>query len=241
MRCRLLLLLLFSFTLFYRCKEAPEPVKPGLDGLWIIKLVKAGNREVTPNARWTRLNADLTQQSGNGWMQHSYGSWKLNESDSTLTIKNTNGLNDHNEPFTVHLSDDQMHWSRNEDGQLIEVTLERTDQLPQTYGDDLLGLWKLTEASGDGKYFTSSASEPFRDYIFFKWDRRFEIRTGEGSTHGVYNVHGHRPQLELIPYGEEVNRDYWKIEYGADEIELTLLDSDNVVTRRFERAHDFPQ
>jgi hypothetical protein len=34
-----------------------------------------GNNEMTPIARWMRFNKDSTQTSGNGWLQHSEGSW----------------------------------------------------------------------------------------------------------------------------------------------------------------------
>ena len=75
--------------------------KSTIEGLWIVKLVKVGEEEMTPNARWTRFNSDLTQESGNGRFQHSYGTWKLNTKSKELTIKNLNGLKDLNAPFKI--------------------------------------------------------------------------------------------------------------------------------------------
>lgn len=48
--------------------------KPSIDGLWLVKSVKVGGDEMTPNGRWMRFNTDSTQESGNGWFQHSVGS-----------------------------------------------------------------------------------------------------------------------------------------------------------------------
>ena len=45
---------------------------------------------MTPNARWMRFNPDFTQESGNGWFQHSLGSWSLNSIKGELSIVNDN-------------------------------------------------------------------------------------------------------------------------------------------------------
>ena len=46
-----------------------------IEGLWEIEKVKVGDKEMTPIARWVRLNPDKSQKSGNGWFQHSIGTW----------------------------------------------------------------------------------------------------------------------------------------------------------------------
>ena len=214
--------------------------KPTIEGLWMVKSVAVGDEENTPNARWTRFNSDLTQESGNGRFQHSYGTWKLNPKTNELSIENTNGLKDLNEPFVVTLNQDQMTWSRTEEGQQLKVTLVRSSQLPETYGDKIMGLWKLEEAIGNGNYFKQSDATKTNDYLLFRWDKRFVIGTQEGKINGVYNVHGHKPEVELIPYGDQVNRDFWKIKYDENAITLKLLNTDSLVTRRFKRIHKFP-
>ncbi len=214
--------------------------KPTIEGLWMVKSVAVGDEENTPNARWTRFNSDLTQESGNGRFQHSYGTWKLNPKTNELSIENTNGLKDLNEPFVVTLNQDQMTWSRTEEGQQLKVTLVRSSQLPETYGDKIMGLWKLEEAIGNGNYFKQSDATKTNDYLLFRWDKRFVIGTQEGKINGVYNVHGHKPEVELIPYGDQVKRDFWKIKYDENSITLKLLNTDSLVTRRFKRIHKFP-
>jgi hypothetical protein len=128
---------------------------------------------------------------------------------------------------------------KNGKGQTVKVKLERIFQLPATSGDKLLGLWKLEKAVGKGSYFADSkASE---DYLFFRWDKRFVIGTENGKVNGVYNVHGHKQEVELIPYGDQYKRDFWEIDFDEDAITLRLLNTDSIVTRKFVRIHKFPQ
>jgi len=214
--------------------------EPKINGLWVVKEVKLGDEVMTPNARWTRLNADFSQESGNGWFQHSYGTWSLDYETKELRIINENGINDPDGPFIVALENDVMTWSRTENGQPVKVILERAEKLPQTYGDKLLGLWKLNEAVGDGNYFSQTFENESQDYLFLRWDRRFVIGSGQTQVHGVYNVNGHKPELELIPYGNDFVRDFWRVDFGENSITLKLLNTDSIVTREFIRIHQFP-
>jgi hypothetical protein len=220
---------------FFSCERTTT-----IEGLWVVNSVVVGDEEMTPNARWTRFNSDLTQESGNGRFQHSYGTWKLNQNSNELFIENTNGLDDINEPFVISLNQDEMIWERTEEGQNIKVILERSSQLPETYGDKILGLWELEKVTGNGSYFKESDKKETNDYIFFRWDKRFVIKSEKGRVNGVYNVHGHKPEVELIPYGGQVKRDFWGIQFKENQITLNLLNSDTIVTRQFRRIRNFP-
>ncbi len=214
--------------------------KATIEGLWIIKSVKVGEQEMTPNARWMRFNSDFTQESGNGWFQHSIGTWDLNSMTNELSMVNSNGLNDAYGPFNLTMDQDTMIWNRTEDEQIVQVTLMRSTQLPTAFGDKIIGLWKLEEAVGDGNYFKKTENSESVDYILFRWDKRFVIGTETGKLSGVYNVHGHKPEVELIPYGEQYKRDFWKIDFERDAITLSLLNTDSIVVRKFKRIHEFP-
>lgn len=233
MKISVLQVLLITFSLI-SCEKAPT-----IEGLWIVKSVTVAEDEMTPNARWLKFNSDYTQQSGNGWLQHSIGTWKLDPANQELIINNSNGLEDPYDPFKVTISNNEMIWKRMEDGQPVEVMLERADQLPNTYGDQLFGLWKLENGVGKGSYFPQS--EDVNNFLFFKWDKRFVIGAENGRVNGIYNVHGHKPELELIPYGEQLARSFWKIHFEGNAIKLQLLNSDSIVTRTFKRIHEFPQ
>lgn len=226
------ILLIFTGLLF-NCKKANT-----IEGLWVVKSVKVGEDEMTPNARWMKFNSDFTQQSGNGWFQHSIGTWKFNEDSKALTVNNTNGLIDKNEPFKVSFNNNNMIWSRIEEGQNLKVILEKIEELPKTYGDELLGLWNLENSTGKGIFFDESVEN--NEYLFLRWDKRFVVNSSEGRISGVYNVHGHKPEIELIPYNDKIKRSFWKAEINDNQISLKLLNSDSLVVKTFKRIHEFP-
>lgn len=231
-----ILCLIFLFALLVSCQEKSSTV-----GLWEVKLVTVSDQQMTPNARWMRFNPDSTQESGNGWFRHSYGTWSMNSNTNELSVVNTNGLHDPFGPFKVSFEGNTMTWNRIEEGENVTVTLEKTDRLPETFGDKLLGLWQLKDASGNGKYFDLTDGINSTDYVFFRWDRQFVIHSAKGRIQGVYNVHGHKPEVELIPYGENLERDFWQIAFDENAITLKLLNTDSLVTREFVRIYDFPQ
>jgi len=235
-KLQILLVIFPAIILLASCDSAKS-----IDGLWIVRNVKVGDQEMTPNARWMRFNSDSTQQSGNGWYQHSYGTWTMNNNSQELKVTDTNGTSDPYEAFNVVIENNSMTWTRIEDGEKVVVTLERSEQLPFSYSDQIIGLWKLDKAVGNGTYFAPNANKVSSDYIFFRWDRQFVINSEKGRINGVYNVNGHRPQVELIPYGKDVTRDFWQIDFEENAMTLKLLNSDTLVSRRFIRIHDFPQ
>ncbi len=133
-----------------------------------------------------------------------------------------------------------MFWERTEEGQNMKVTLVRSSKLPETYGDRILGLWNLESVTGNGNYFEETEKKKTNAYIFFRWDKRFVIQSEKGRINGVYNVHGHKPEVELIPFGDQVKRDFWEIQFEENQITLKLLNSDSTITRQFRRIHKFP-
>lgn len=98
----------------------------------------------------------------------------------------------------------------------------------------------IRKATGNGPCFMESDTNENNEYLFIRWDKRFVIGTTKGKVHGVYNVHGHKPELELIPYSTPLKRDFWRIEFAKNLITLKLLNSDSLVTRQFKRVHKFP-
>lgn len=202
-----------------------------IDGLWEVTKVEMGENEMTPNARWMRFNSDSTQQSGNGFFQHSYGTWKFDTEKNELSVNNENTLKDRNPPFTVSFEKDKMIWERTEEGAKVSVYLKPISELPKTYGDEVLGVWKLTDSKGEHPNFRVNYTKS--DYLFLRWDRKYVIQTDGKKSYGVYSVHGHKPELELIPYGNNIKREFWKIAYKEKAIELTLLNTDSLVQKTF--------
>ena len=70
--------------------------------------------------------------------------------------------------------------------------------------------------------------------------KKFLINSSKGRIRGVYNIHGHKPEIEFIPHSHKIKRSFWKVEYNAEKISLKLLNSDSLVVKRFIRIHEFP-
>ena len=207
-----------------------------LIGLWEVKSVEVGNKEVTPNARWMRFHADGNQESGNGWTQHSIGTYSFNEKENELSMINTNGLLDEYGAFKVEINNESMKWTREEDGMLVTVNLIKTEKLPLAYGDQLLGLWKLVSIEGDQDLF----QEELDPCLFIRWDKRFDIRSKEGRLRGYYQVNGHAAELNLIPFDEKQERSRWTIEYLEDGIILSRKTEQAESKATFKRIFEFP-
>ena len=217
------------------CKNSsPEKSTNSINGLWVVKEVKVGEDIMTPNARWTKLHSDSTQVSGNGWKQHSIGHWQFNEVDSTLRVVSTNGTEDEDGDYEVSLNRSSMKWEREEGGMTVRKELSKSSELPMTYADRMLGLWELDSNEGDSFFLNEVGAK-----LFIRWDGRFVIYTSQGQINGVYNVHGHRSEIELIPYGEELDRSFWSVDLAEEEITMKLLNSDSIVTRNFHRVRTF--
>ncbi|MEO9869568.1 hypothetical protein [Ekhidna sp.] len=207
-------------------------------GLWIISKVEVGNEVMTPDAKWTRFNDDSTQESGNGWLQHSYGEWSFDQKLNELLITTSNGIIDPFGAFRVEFDDHSMKWYRDEEGDKVVVSVERTDKLPATTRDQLLGLWKLDDLKGNDDLFKEKVTDS--DYLFIRWDGKFVAGTKSGKKYGVYNVHAHKLEIELIPYGGG-SRTFWSVEFLEEGFQMTLLDSERVAIRKFKRIKQFPK
>ena len=222
-------------TLFLTaCQIGKE--KNTLEGLWLVESVEVGERSQTPIARWTRFNADGTQTSGNGWFQHSIGTWTLK--DNKLSVKSDNGIEDQAEAFTISLENDKMTWKRNEEGQEVTVHLKRINVLPASEGNKLLGLWKLTKSTDSGNDITVMSNPDSKAMLHLRWDNMYvQHNLSKGKQYGIYKIHGHKPEIQLVNYGDSPQFSYWKFSILNEKLTLTSTDSTSVM--EFERIHQF--
>lgn len=195
-----------------------------------------GDQSMTPVARWTRFNADNTQVSGNGWLQHSYGTWSLK--DSLLSVEDTNGIQDITTPFSVKIQENTMTWKRDEGGQEVKVSLKRIDKLPQSGGNKLIGLWKLTSFVNDGNDMTVVINPDGKSMLQLRWDNTYvRHNMPQGKKYGVYKIHGHKPEIQLVNYGNEPQFSFWAFSFADDKLTLTSTDGKSVM--KFERIHQY--
>ena len=214
--------------------------KPKIEGLWQVEKVEVGKEEMTPVARWVRFNADFSQEAGNGWLQHSIGTYDFNLSSNQLSIENTNGFEDTNEPFSVRLEDEKMQWSRQEEGQNVIVHLKRADKLPMSPGNQLMGVWQLKKVTKDDQDISTTMNPDGKRFLFLKWDRLFNIQnTPEGRLSGVYRIHGHKSKLELTYFGDDCIREYWDFEISDTTLKLISVNTTAEIVKEYERIRTF--
>lgn len=192
-----LAILLFSMITLISCEDKKEQ-DSGIIGLWEVTEVSLEGNSMTPIARWVRFNSDFTQESGNGWLQHSIGNWKFNRETKMLEIENTNGLEDKN-PFKVVLNGDNMQWKRLEAGDELTVMLKKIKKLPTSEANKLFGLWKFVDIRINHKEVLDSLNPNGKAMLSFGWDNNYTLRNyPEGEKYGIFKTHGHRQRMQMV-------------------------------------------
>lgn len=188
---KILFIFLFPFqTLFSQINETD------LFGLWEITQVAVGNEHKTPIAKWVAFKADHTHRGGNGWVQHSIGTWYFDNNESALNILTTNGIEDPYPPFNVTQNDNGMQWKREEDGQAVIVSLKKIEEIPAAYSDKTIGLWQIVTIEKDDDDSITPFTQDAK--LFMRMDRRYSIHLSSGRKGGIWHAHAHRQQVRLL-------------------------------------------
>ncbi|MBK7872625.1 MAG: hypothetical protein IPJ74_19060 [Saprospiraceae bacterium] len=214
-----------------------------IEGLWIVKKVLVGNEVMTPVAKWVKLEAGGTQLSGNGWLQHTFGTWNYDTSTSELSLFSEPGPVDEFGAFKVKYQGQHMTWERMEEGEKILVELERTEALPRSSADEMQGVWDLEKVTKQNEDITNQFDPEGKAYIFIRWDRIYVERTagGERAT-GFWYINAHRPDLQLISYDKNIKDQTWRISFSDSKMTWTGLDEKNKnLVLTYERIKNFPK
>lgn len=205
-----------QLILFLCCFTTWVVAAQQLVGLWEITEVNVGTEIMTPQAKWTQINADGTFRSGNGWLQNAQGTWNFDKKSRLFSLKETNGIIDSYGPFTVEFTKDGMGWLREEEGMIVRVALKKIEQLPKGPADDIVGLWGLQTAE------TSS-----EELLFIRWDRIYINRSKKGKATGYWHVHGHKPELTFLPHSKKEQPATWRIEATEKNLKLIGISDSN--------------
>lgn len=220
------------------CKDNVKS-KNTITGLWKVNKVKIGDNLMTPVARWMQFNKDSTQISGNGWLKHSEGVYSL-FSKNQLSIRNSNGLLDESGPFSIEIENNKMTWHRIEEEQNVFVYLEKTSKRPASPGNQLIGLWKLQNISIANKDVTLNENPNNIQTLYLSWDNVFrEHNLPNGKRVGVYKIHGHKPELQMVNYGKNPQFSFWK--FSITKSILVLTSTDKNIVKKYKRIYKFLQ
>lgn len=232
--------LLFSIALliFSFCVEATSFV-----GFWKVEKVLVGEEEVTPVAKWMKIDKDGTYLSGNGGLQHIKGSWTFDRSKKQLKLEENNGIKDPFGAFQISSTADRMEWRREEEGMLVVVNLLRIDEMPMSIADEIKGLWALTKVYKNGKDISESYSIGDNGYIMFRWDRRFVEQNASGEKNYAYwYINPHRSELRLVERNEDKLTEWWAAEITNNSLTLDGLRGDKKGLQFvYSRLTEFPK
>lgn len=211
--------------------------------LWGVEKVSAGDQEMTPVAKWFRINEDGTYQSGNGWMQNSEGTWEYNEQNHTYLPTTKNGLLDEFGAFSVQFDNGSMNWEREEEGMNVRVTLAQLDELPKAPADFAQGLWDLEQILENGNDITADFDPDNLFYLFIRWDRIYNERNADGErTSGYWHMDGHSPEMTLMSHQKGIQPETWNVEADDSTLILTGLSNSNQnIEMSFRRLQKFPE
>ena len=228
LRIGLLILVTFLLT---SCKKEQTQKENAINGLWVVKKVKMGNQEMTPIARWMKFNADSTQTSGNGWLQHSVGSWSYKIDSKLLKVENFNGVvDDFNDPFKVDFSDKNMIWKRKEGDFDVTITLEKINKIPTSEANKLYGLWKFESIFENGKEISVSLNPSKKAMLFLRWDNTYELRNYPvGELYGIFKTHAHRLQIDMVSYSKIPKYQFYEFKLEGNNLLLNSTISDKQI------------
>jgi hypothetical protein len=213
-----------------------------VDGLWAVKSVMVGAEDKTPVARWFRLEHG-TQVSGNGWQQHSVGTYSWNKKTSEVSFETVNEPRDDFGAFKVVRKGNAMTWTRKEEGILVKVELALTSTLPQSIADQVKGLWDLVSASRSGKDVLRQTDPDGKQFIFIRWDRMYvkQLNSNE-QVRGYWFMNAHQPELKLFSQGNEQDSETWMVSFDQDKLVLSgTSESVRDLVLVYARLADFPK
>lgn len=212
----------------------PVRVSAQVDGLWEVTSVQVGEKTMTPVAKWTQLNQSRMYFSGNGWLQHTSGAWNYDHDTKELELIVTSGFEDEFGPFKVEMvSDDEMIWTRMENGQKVTVVNKKVIFKPRSLATNAVGLWRIHEVRKGGMEFTNEYSEETGvQGVFLRWDNLAQEITGEGRVSGIWRVDAHRPVLDILYYDDERDMQYWELEFNNKDTMIWKRDELTITYKR---------
>lgn len=223
---------LLSFTLAFL--SAVISLSAQLTGLWEVQSVVVGKEQLTPVAKWFKLEADKSVTGGNGGVRNTIGTYQYDANANTLLYFNENGKADEMGSFQIKISGNGMEWHRKEEGMEVTIGLQRVEEIPLAPWDKIVGLWKWQE--GDDWH-----------HLQIRWDREYRLRTPQSINDtqlltlesGIWHINGHHPHLRLISNkGDEFDSE-WTIQFeGNDQMILTADTEGDTTVRQYKRINN---
>lgn len=238
MKKELTFIMVFTFVLLSSRTYAQ---KENITGFWEIAQVVVGEESMTPVAKWFKITSDGCYQTGNGWLQNGQGFWHYDAEKNRYTAIDSLDVADEFGGFAVSFENGNMIWEREEEGMPVKVTLVPIEEMPMSPADYLKGIWDLVEITEEGKSILTAFDGEDKHRLFIRWDRVYINFSPEGKKlTGYWHIHGHKPEITLLPHQEGGTPESWKIEVNREELLMSgLSDSNRSVVRKYVRRNTF--
>lgn len=215
--------------------------KENVIGLWEVEKVNVGEEIMTPVAKWFKINPNGTYQAGNGWLQNGQGIWNYDTKTNIYSAIDSLDIADEFGGFTVSFENEKMYWERKEEGMQVKVTLVPIEKLPMSPADYLKGIWDLVEITENEKSIIDNFDNENKHKLFIRWDRIYINFSPEGKKlTGYWHIHGHKPEIILLPHQEDGKPEKWKIEVNKKELLMVgISDTNRNIERKYVRRNTF--
>ncbi len=210
-------------------------------GFWEVEVVEVGEENMTPVAKWFKINTDGTYQAGNGWLQNGQGNWNYDAENKMYSSTDSLDIADEFGGFSVSFHNEKMVWEREEEGMHVKVTLLPIEKLPMSPADYLEGIWDLVEITENEQSILNDFDKENKHKLFIRWDRIYINFSSEGKKlTGYWHIHGHKPEITLLPHQEDGKPESWRIEVNKKELLMTgISDSNRTIQRKYVRRNTF--
>lgn len=231
---------IISFNLLLICFQSFSQ-KEKIIGFWQVEQVEIGEENMTPVAKWFKINANGNYQSGNGWLQSGQGKWVYDSKNKLYSAIDSLDVLDEFGAFSVLFDNENMIWKREEEGMTVKVTLQPIIKLPMSPADYLKGIWDLVEISKNKKSILNDFDKNNKHKLFIRWDRIYINFSPEGKKlTGYWHIHGHKSQITFLPHNKNENPETWKIEVNKKELIMKgISDSNKTIYKKYLRRNSF--
>lgn len=229
------ILIVLIFTIIISCSEKQQiDNHQVINGLWLVKEVKINDQDMTPIADWIRFNADSTQTSGTGWLQHTIGSWSYQNDAKILTIKNnisSNGSINYEDFFNVTFDKNLIVLQRKNEGKGLSITLEKADKLPTLEANKLFGLWKFNSILIDNIEVSDSLNPTKNAMLDLRPENGYTLYNyPKGERYGIFKAHYGKQQLEMVNYSRSPKFQFYKFTIDGNKLLLNSTDNKTVLS-----------
>jgi hypothetical protein len=209
---------------------SPPLMSQSITGLWGVDKVQVGSKNVTPVAKWFRINEDGTGQAGNGWLQNWQGSWTYDPETKLYQPEGKDELIDEFGPFKVTFSPGKMTWERQEDGMPVIVSLSSIEEIPMSPADRIKGLWDLESVKKDGADITHSVDPSDKMSFFIRWDRLFNLTGPDGQKRsGFWHMDAHEPKFFLVDFEKSVEDQVFEVSFEGNKLVMKKEGEEEIV------------